>query len=87
MQLSILCFILYIASVNALGMSNVFGILGERRKRVEQVQHARERYAAKHGYAGPNGEPLTAEEYLELSKRHRGLAGVVQGWMRKFPRA
>ena len=78
-------FLLLAISANALGGNHVFGILAERRTRMEKVQHARERWAAKNHYSGPNGELLSVEEYRAMHKRSNGLLGVVQGWIRKMP--
>ena len=85
-QSTLLVLFLVFAVAHALGGNHVFGILAERRKRMEKVQHARERWAAKNNYSGPNGELLSVEEYRELNSRANGLLGVVQGWIRKMPK-
>lgn len=78
--LAMLIALAMLLQVAALGGNNVFGIFRLRRNRLLEIQERREVSAASKGFAGPHGQPLSAEEAEELSAV--GWLQSVTGWVR-----
>jgi len=55
--------------------SNLFGIFRKRRRTLQAIQDKRHDAAAKHHFAGPHGEPLSANEALALAKSTSSSSG------------
>ena len=58
---------------NGLGGTNLFGIFRKRRMTLLHIQELRERQAIRKGFAGPQGQPLSSEEALELARQDRSF--------------
>jgi type II secretory pathway pseudopilin PulG len=67
-----------LASAAALGGNNIFGVFRKRRRAVQKLQDKRCTKAAAEGFAGPHGEPLTAQEAQELLVQHHAEPTVWQ---------
>lgn len=69
---------------DALGGSNVFGLFRKRRMQLLDEQMEREDQAARKGFAGPHGEPLSGDEMVEVLQEQQqqgwGMLDPLRGW-------
>lgn len=74
-----------LTSVSGFGGSNVFGLFRRRRLRLLDEQMEREDQAARKGFAGPHGEPLSGDEVVVDENQLLGVLDPFLGWFRNTP--